>query len=125
MEEKGVWRTISGRRVFIKEGQDLESAMADSGKFNDVKTTSDNDYIYNNFVNDPKIIQELERNVQAREFDDPDAKVGDTALDSDRIISNYGDRLTTKEYSNFKWDVAEERLFNKLQEIERKHGFKE
>lgn len=33
MEEKGVWRTISGRRVFIREGEDLTSAMKRSGKF--------------------------------------------------------------------------------------------
>lgn len=31
--EKGVWRTIRGRRVFIREGEDLASAMARSGKF--------------------------------------------------------------------------------------------
>ena len=31
--ENGVWRTIGGRRVFIKEGQDLASAMKESGKF--------------------------------------------------------------------------------------------
>lgn len=29
----GVWRTVSGRRIFIKEGQDLTSAMKESGKF--------------------------------------------------------------------------------------------
>ena len=29
----GVWRTIGGRRVFIKNGQDLASAMKESGKF--------------------------------------------------------------------------------------------
>ena len=32
-EEKGVWRTVRGRRVFIREGEDLASAMARSGKF--------------------------------------------------------------------------------------------
>ena len=31
--ENGVWRTIRGRRVFIKDGEDLESAMKRSGKF--------------------------------------------------------------------------------------------
>lgn len=31
--EKGVWRTIGGRRVFIKDGQDLSTAMRESGKF--------------------------------------------------------------------------------------------
>lgn len=30
----GVWKTIGGRRVFIKNGQDLASAMKESGKFN-------------------------------------------------------------------------------------------
>ena len=29
----GVWRTIGGRRVFIKDGKDLASAMKESGKF--------------------------------------------------------------------------------------------
>lgn len=32
-EEKGVWRTVSGRRVFIKDGESLSSAMKKSGKF--------------------------------------------------------------------------------------------
>lgn len=30
----GVWRTIGGRRIFIKNGQDLVTAMKESGKFN-------------------------------------------------------------------------------------------
>lgn len=34
MEENGIWRTVGGRRIFIKEGQDLASAMKESGKFN-------------------------------------------------------------------------------------------
>lgn len=38
--EKGVWRTIGGRRVFIKEGQDLASAMKESGKFKSAKKFS-------------------------------------------------------------------------------------
>lgn len=32
-EEDGVWRTIHGRRVFIREGEDLATAMRNSGKF--------------------------------------------------------------------------------------------
>ena len=36
----GVWRTIGGRRVFIKEGQDLATAMKESGKFNNKKKFS-------------------------------------------------------------------------------------
>jgi hypothetical protein len=33
----GVWRTIGGRRVFIKDGQDLATAMKESGKFKNAK----------------------------------------------------------------------------------------
>lgn len=31
----GVWRTIGGRRVFIKNGQNLSTAMIESGKFDE------------------------------------------------------------------------------------------
>jgi len=34
MFEDGIWRTIGGRRVFIRKGQDLKTAMKESGKFN-------------------------------------------------------------------------------------------
>ena len=36
--EDGVWRTIGGRRVFIKDGQSLASAMKESGKFSNKQT---------------------------------------------------------------------------------------
>lgn len=47
-ESEGVWRTIGGRRVFIREGQSLEDAMRESGKFKSAKkkeklTNSDED----------------------------------------------------------------------------------
>lgn len=35
--ENGVWRTVGGRRIFIKEGQDLATAMKESGKFENKK----------------------------------------------------------------------------------------
>ena len=33
----GVWRTVGGRRIFIKDGEDLATAMKRSGKFNSKK----------------------------------------------------------------------------------------
>lgn len=36
-EKKGVWRTVRGRRIFIPEGQDLYTAMVNSGKFKELK----------------------------------------------------------------------------------------
>lgn len=42
INENGVWRTVGGRRIFIKDGQDLATAMKESGKFSrrpkDLKT---------------------------------------------------------------------------------------
>lgn len=32
-EASGVWRTVGGRRIFIKDGDNLETAMKKSGKF--------------------------------------------------------------------------------------------
>lgn len=32
-DDQGVWRTIAGRKVFIREGQSLSTAMKQSGKF--------------------------------------------------------------------------------------------
>ena len=33
IESDGVWRTIGGKRIFIKKGENLETAMKKSGKF--------------------------------------------------------------------------------------------
>lgn len=38
----GVWRTVGGRRIFIKDGKDLATAMIESGKFNVEKGLSAN-----------------------------------------------------------------------------------
>lgn len=43
----GVWRTISGRRVFIKDGQSVSDAMKASGKFKDKKESSDEEKQFN------------------------------------------------------------------------------
>lgn len=33
-DDNGVWRTVGGRRIFIRDGEDLATAMKKSGKFN-------------------------------------------------------------------------------------------
>ena len=37
----GVWRTVGGRRIFIKDGQDLKDAMDKSGKFGKTSKAKD------------------------------------------------------------------------------------
>ena len=43
-EVGGVWRTVGGRRIFIKDGQDLVSAMKESGKFSKNQVEDNKDY---------------------------------------------------------------------------------
>lgn len=60
----GVWRTIGGRRVFIKDGQDLASAMRESGKF---KTTKKNenkkDHTFNMSEEDKKKYEKVGKKI--------------------------------------------------------------
>lgn len=59
----GVWRTVGGRRIFIKDGQDLSTAMRESGKFQ----RSDMDY--NKGINDIKQqMDELEKQMDGKPF---------------------------------------------------------
>ena len=39
-EKDGVWRTVGGRRIFIKNGQSLSEAMIESGKFSNIQKSS-------------------------------------------------------------------------------------
>ena len=41
----GVWRTVGGRRIFIKDGEDLQTAMKKSGKFGKKKEKKSVDYM--------------------------------------------------------------------------------
>lgn len=81
--------------------------------------------LYDNLLKDSALVEHLRESVKARKADDPDAKVGDTIIDSDRFISRYTDKLTTEQYKKFDWDKAEELVFDKLKEFEREAGFQD
>jgi hypothetical protein len=77
-ENDGVWRTVAGRRVFIRNGQSLEDAMNSSGKFEDIKrkikekkkdkkTRLDNEDKYQKSIEKGK---ELEKKYRKRERED-------------------------------------------------------
>ena len=59
-EEKGVWRTVRGRRIFIREGEDLASAMEKSGKFkNELKKENKDKELSESFTNRIKTQKQL------------------------------------------------------------------
>lgn len=75
----GVWRTIGGRRVFIKDGQDLASAMRESGKFKPRSVE---------YKNNPNI-------KTSENFDNSiDKKVGEEVMQyTDELYKQYSDIL--------------------------------
>ncbi len=60
----GVWRTIGGRRVFIREGQSLSDAMKKSGKFKSAKKKSTTKDENKKFSNDELNEKYVERKKQ-------------------------------------------------------------
>lgn len=64
----GVWRTVGGRRIFIKDGEDLETAMKNSGKFG--KEKEDKNKKIEDMTQD-----ELERNAIAEQLKEKGAEI--------------------------------------------------
>jgi hypothetical protein len=76
MEEKGVWRTIRGRRVFIKEGQSLSDAMKESGKFNSKENIKEGINERNNENSTKKILYHQTKVNNLDEFDESKRQAG-------------------------------------------------
>ena len=70
---------------------------------------------YNRMLS-PEIIAYLARSVKAAREEGNE----ETAIDSDRIISDFSDKLSTEEYKAFDWEKAEAVLFAKLNEIKKR-----
>jgi len=76
----GVWRTIGGRRVFIKDGQSLHDAMKESGKFNkkqkEEEFEKNIDEMYNRFhgKTDKEIAEEIAKERGERLLTDEEQK---------------------------------------------------
>lgn len=63
--EDGVWRTVGGRRIFIKEGQSLTDAMKNSGKFKGEEVTKENETTkeidFKSFMRNKENIDEMKK----------------------------------------------------------------
>ena len=71
-EEDGVWRTIGGRRVFIRNGQSLADAMKESGKFKNLQKTEKNkkdDYTKQEEER-RKLVKELKEKLSEKDYKD-------------------------------------------------------
>lgn len=87
MPDDGVWRTIGGRRVFIRNGQTLDEAMRKSGKFGGTPVLNDtsDDVLGKEFVGlkgqaaIDKLVSEKQGYIKAA-FNRDDLGIGDINL---------------------------------------------
>ena len=66
-EDDGVWRTISGRKVFIRDGESLSSAMSRSGKFKNMSRVEKNKDKYDK-------IDKFKKRKATNKFEEPEPK---------------------------------------------------
>lgn len=99
----GVWRTVGGRRIFIRDGEDLASAMKKSGKFKSSKSSSGskNDEKWNKFFESMKRKGLLEIKNMSSLSDD-----------------NFVDKLNMEELQMMK-ELGEARSYKEIQNLVR------
>lgn len=116
-----------GRHLLLEGDETPKQAMERQwGKSFDKK----NKPIIRKLLDNPKVREQLASSIRAQQFEAKsqkrEPKVGDTILDSDRILAEFSSRLTTDEYNNeYNWEEAEDALFDELNRMEREFGFRE
>lgn len=107
--EDGVWRTISGRKVFIKEGQSVTEAMKASGKFNNRSEKKES-------TDDHK--QKQLEIIQKNNPKDPSINASATWVESVKDIQTWEEAMHDDTYGegdvtpDFKWEDAQKALKN-------------
>lgn len=94
-ESEGFWRTVGGRRMFIKNGQDLASAMKESGKFN----LSRSEYkLYKQAKENPDSIDPMTEN--STDWEELDKKYSDR-YESDKISDRIKENKIVDSYEKY------------------------
>ena len=105
-EVAGVWRTVRGRRIFIREGEDLKTAMINSGKFKELrKNYFDKDEKLRNEKEEVrKSIYEKQREINKKHYTgrDLDEDVDDKTQIKDALIKRLNDIETERELNKEK-----------------------
>ena len=89
----GVWRTVGGRRIFIKDGQDLATAMKESEKFKKTVGLNSNDNITLENHSKPKLLTTLddlsEKNIE-KVLKNYEKKLKDDKIENAIVITKEG-----------------------------------
>lgn len=119
MEEKGVWRTIRGRRIFIKDGQSLTEAMRDSGKFendkkDDINTKNKSAFKSNN-LSDGKAKEALNKISQKYKIDTENIEI----VETNNIQQTSTTKLDIKKIDNSNAEISIKRQIGLRKDDER------
>ena len=118
-EEDGVWRTVGGRRIFIRDGEDLETAMKKSGKFKNVKSISKDGK-----EEEIKKLQEEYDSIKSM-FDPRKAELRDKieALKEGKSVEEYKrDKLEREKRSKEEYDKEKQQRLREEREATRKEN---
>lgn len=112
-DEDGVWRTIGGRKVFIRNGQNLADAMKESGKFKSAKKQEDKQEHKEEIKEQPKDEikdkkkdkeKELKPKKEKKEKETKEDGIPDKSYDiADKINSDFENKevITRDEFENY------------------------
>ena len=87
-ESEGIWRTIGGRRVFIKTGQSLSEAMIKSGKFKGTKGIQREGYTNEEYQKQEDKIHVAKQQYDTLRNEELKEKMGRAIVSSDEYSSN-------------------------------------
>lgn len=122
---EGVWRTIGGRRVFIKTGVSLSQAMKDSGKFKKKGYTNEDYQKQEGKISElKKIEREYDNNYRNNNVDDGFQQEKEYLYDEIREAQNKYREMEKNPYVERKYGVNKQELsnlkgINKQQEFNR------
>lgn len=104
----GVWRTVGGRRIFIKDGQDLESAMKESGKFDQEKQS------LNKRNKTKRILYHQTKAESLEDFDESKRQAGlsDTSTPKGLFLKETDEDIGLEGKNQLKMEVTMERPLN-------------
>lgn len=115
----GVWRTVGGRRIFIKDGQDLYEAMNDSGKFTNLKKTNSQRKAKERTTE--QVDKEYELYKKAREDENSIDPMTENSTDWEKLDRKYKDRYEKEQ--SFMKDINDLRKLTESSLSEKPHDY--
>lgn len=115
----GVWRTVGGRRIFIKDGEDLETAMKNSGKFVNKKEKWDKNKIMERYRQIKKTGTHEELQELAEQINNSDEINENEKNNLTNVLENTDLRQNRKQIENT-WKQVEKETNDNVSKVNKK-----